>query len=106
MRDFERDGQPLLPLHAQDVHRALAPREVRPRQPVGQEANHEGDVVGHTEGSCRLGEKSNTTYSNLIIYMLGVSKTYERKTYSRWRVDSLSHNVNKVNVPFLGVQVK
>ena len=29
VRDFERDGDALLPLHAQDLHRPVASREVR-----------------------------------------------------------------------------
>ena len=62
VRDPERDGQPLLPLHAQDVHRPPPPGEVRPRQPRRQEGHHQGHLVGHTQGSCGLGEYLDTLY--------------------------------------------
>ena len=68
--DPERDGQPLLPLHAQDVHRPPPPGEVRPRQPRRQEGHYQGHLVGHTQGGGRLGEYLDTLYSLELVLNL------------------------------------
>ncbi len=48
VRGAERDGDPVLPVHAEDVHRALPSREVRQSGP-GQQAASQGNTFSWSE---------------------------------------------------------